>query len=65
MQEADQTGEGQRGHEGGAGQVQVALRRHQRLPHRGGGEEMMGLLKILHNLLQRHLSQFALLKMKA
>lgn len=38
VQEADQTGEGQRGHEGGAGQVQVAVRGRQRLAHCGGGE---------------------------
>lgn len=38
MQEADQAGEGQRGHEGGAGQVQVAVWRRQRLTHCGGGE---------------------------
>lgn len=38
VQEADQAGERQRGHEGGAGQVQVALRGRQRLADRGGGE---------------------------
>lgn len=39
VQEADQAGEGQRGHEGGAGQVQVDVRRRQRLTHSGGGED--------------------------
>lgn len=39
VQEADQAGEGQRRHEGGAGQVQVAVWRCQRLAHRGGGED--------------------------
>lgn len=39
VQEADQAGEGQRGHEGGAGKVQVAVRRCECLAHRGGGEE--------------------------
>lgn len=42
VQEADQAGEGQRGHEGGAGQVQVAVRRRKRLSHRGGGEDEGG-----------------------
>lgn len=41
VQEADQAGEGQRGHEGGAGQVQVTVWRRQRLAHRGGGEGRM------------------------
>lgn len=41
MQEADKAGEGQRGHEGGAGQVQVAVRGRQRLAHRRGGEERL------------------------
>lgn len=39
VQEADQAGEGQRGHEGGAGQIQVAVWRRQRLAHRRGGED--------------------------
>lgn len=40
VQETDQAGEGQRGHEGGAGQVPVAVRGRRRLAHRGGGEEI-------------------------
>ncbi len=53
VQEADQTGEGQRGHEGGAGQVQVAVWRRQRLAHRGGGEDE----EDGKNSLQSHLIQ--------
>lgn len=39
VQETHQVGEGRRGHEGGAGQVQVAVRGCGRHAHRGGGED--------------------------
>lgn len=39
VQEAHQAGEGRRGHERGAGQVQVAVWRRGGHAHRGGGED--------------------------
>ena len=55
VQEADKAGEGQRGHEGGAGQVQVAVRGRQRLAHRRGGEEIL-YVDIFHIVINEPIS---------
>lgn len=56
VQKADQVGEGQRGHEGRAGQVQIAIWRHQYLTHCGGGERIdQDHLKVARCSLRHHM----------